>query len=221
MDKGKGRARDCVPPFTAPSSVYTSPHLRPQATRALTTIEASSNLAVERSCELPKASHLSLEQRHSLFDSRAKDVPTAVQSRIKRPLLLGRVTDTVVQALAMPVTHSICNDHSAMTPSSWTDAFEPTLLRLWDALYVRTVNSKRLRQEDTAVKDMIAYMKRKLVRAHPELGEGEITLGGQWIRYVLAKNLRHPFHEPTQPSRWELLSTAAMAGGARAGWGPW
>ena len=54
----------------------------------------------------------------------------------------------------------------------------------------------------------------------PELKEGEIILGREWMEYVLGVSLRQPFCSEGNMGKWEVLSGAAKVGGLRA-WGPW
>ena len=54
----------------------------------------------------------------------------------------------------------------------------------------------------------------------PELAEGEVALGREWVEHVLGVSLRQPFCSEGNMGKWEVLSGAAKVGGLRA-WGPW
>lgn len=61
---------------------------------------------------------------------------------------------------------------------------------------------------------------KRVLLQFPELAEGEVVLGREWMEHILGVSLRQPFCAEGNMGKWEVLSGAAKVGGLRA-WGPW
>jgi len=105
-------------------------------------------------------------------------------------------------------------------PSHWTDyAHRSALLQTWDTIHEDAASSKS--KYPRSVTGQLVAARNSVISQFPELAEGEVLLGTDWMEYVLGVGLRHPFcAEGKMMGRWEILSGVGRVGGARA-WGPW
>lgn len=136
-----------------------------------------------------------------------------------RTSLLRRTTEVLTSALDFPTT--ITNHLGAPpTPSHWTDhTHRKALLTTWDTVNSSTSPTSASKYSKSILAQLVTTEKRMLER-YPELGEGEVFLGREWIEFVLGVCMRHPFcTEERLPGvgRWQVLSAG---GGGRGMWGP-
>jgi hypothetical protein len=85
---------------------------------------------------------------------------------------------------------------------------------------VHEAASKEKTKRARSVAGQLEATEKSLLLQFPELAEGEVVLGREWMEYVLGVSLRQPFCSEGNMGKWEVLSGAAKVGGLRA-WGPW
>jgi hypothetical protein len=65
------------------------------------------------------------------------------------------------------------------------------LLKTWDSVHEAAVSSQS-RYPRSVIGQLVATEK-SVVLQFPELAEGEVVLGREWMEYVLGVSLRQPF----------------------------
>jgi hypothetical protein len=148
--------------------------------------------------------------------------PTAQRTTsqpVTRPGLFRRISSHIDTALELYTEASYAHRNRPVQPSHWTDhAHREALLKTWDSVHEAAVNSKS-KYLSSVVGQLVATEKSVMLQ-FPELAQGEVVLGRQWMEYVLGVSLRHPFCAEGKMGRWEVLSGVGKVGGVRA-WGPW
>lgn len=136
-----------------------------------------------------------------------------------RPSLLKRISSRIDTALELSTEASYAHRNRPPQPSHWTDhAHREALLKTWDSVHEAAASSKS--KYPSSVIGKLVATEKSVVLQFPELAEGEIKLGREWMEYVLGVSLRQPFCAEGNMGKWEVLSGAAKVGGLRA-WGHW
>jgi hypothetical protein len=148
--------------------------------------------------------------------------PTAQRTTsqpVTRPGFFRRISAHIDTALELSTAASYAHRNRPAQPSHWTDhAHREALLKTWDSVHEAAVNSKS--KYPSSINGQLVATEKSVMLQFPELAQGEVVLGRQWMEYVLGVNLRHPFCAEGKMGRWEVLSGVGKVGGVRA-WGPW
>jgi hypothetical protein len=136
-----------------------------------------------------------------------------------RPGLLHRISSGIDLALELSTESSYAHRNRPAQPSHWTDhAHRAALLKTWDEVHEAAPKEKA--KYARSVAGQLEATEKSVLLQFPELADGEVLLGREWMEYVLGVSLRQPFCSEGNMGKWEVLSGAAKVGGLRA-WGPW
>ena len=121
----------------------------------------------------------------------------------------------MVNSLDLDAENSYTHRNKPPQPSHWHDhAHRAALIKTWDAVSAGASSAKYPK----SITAQVVSTEKGMLEQFPELGEGVVTLGRNWIEYVLGMALRAPFDSAEKMGRWEMLATSS---GSRACWGPW
>ncbi|GAB7330907.1 hypothetical protein MBLNU13_g02430t1 [Cladosporium sp. NU13] len=146
-------------------------------------------------------------------------VPRTTTRPATRPGLLHRIFSGIDLALELSTESSYAHRNRPAQPSHWTDyAHREALLKTWDEIHEAGPREKS--EQSRSVAGQLEAIEKSILLQFPELAEGGVVLGREWMEYVLGVSLRQPFCSEGKMGKWEVLSGAAKVGGLRA-WGPW
>jgi hypothetical protein len=119
-------------------------------------------------------------------------IPRTTNQPATRPGLIHRISSRIDNALELSTQASYAHRNRPSPPSHWTDhAHRDALLKTWDSVHEAAVSSQS-RYPRSVIGQLVATEK-SVVLQFPELAEGEVVLGREWMEYVLGVSLRQPF----------------------------
>lgn len=174
---------------------------------------STAEYTIQRALERPtihRAASTSLIVTHIITDSTLSAMSQG------HPSLMRRATQGITQQLELGQSSSAAHRNRPEPPTSWNgNTHRQYLIIVWDKIVEVAATNSKYPKSPTA---QLVAAQQTMLRKFPELGQGKVTLSGDWMEYVLGVALRHPFCTAERMGRWEVL---ASSGGSRATWGPW